>query len=299
MRVTTKQITNTFTTNLFRQSEALLRAQEQLATEKRINRPSDDPVGLGKVLDYRTSLSAIGQYQRNIAQAKTHIETSETILNTVDDLLVEAKGIASEHASGAGDAATLSLAANQVDTIRNQIFDLANSQSGQRYIFAGRTSDSPAFTMDGAGTVTYAGDSAAGSDTRYVIGQGVTVNVAANGEAIFNGSEDVFGLLEDLRDELGQADPDTDVIADIQARIQGVIDNVRAVRADNGAVFNRLETTEGHLKKLELNLNNLRGDQEDLNIAQAAVELQALETNYEVLLAVGAKIVQPSLIDFL
>ncbi len=297
MRVTSKQITNTFTANLFRQSEALYKVQEQLATGKKINRPSDDPVGLGKVLDYRTALSSIGQQQRNIDQAKTLIKTSETILDTVDDLLVEAREIAAEQASGAGDASTLNLAANQVDTVRNQLFDLANSQLNGSYIFAGRKSGSPAFTMNGSGVVSYAGDN---TNKTYTVSNGVTVEVAADGDEIFNGSgEDVFDLLADLSTELRSADPDTDVIAEIQTKIQDVIDNLRAVRAENGATFNRLETTGTHLEKLELNLENLRGDEEDLDKTQAALEFNALETNYQVMLEVGAKIIQPSLIDFL
>ena len=299
MRVTTKQMNDNFTANLFRQTEQLYRAQERLATQKQINRPSDDPVGMGKVLDYRSSLSAIAQFQRNIEQATTHLSTSETILGTVDELLVDAKAIASEQASGAGDPATLQLAADQVDAIRDQLFDLGNSKLGDRYIFAGRDSGSPAFTRDAAGTVTYAGDNSASSDTRYLVGEGVTVGVEANGETIFNGSEDVFALLQDLSDELRQASPDADAIGDIQARLQGVIDQVQAVRADNGSVNQRLEATQGQLERFELNLDNLRGREEDLDVVQAAIELKALQTSYEVSLATAARIIQPSLVDFL
>ena len=299
MRVTTKQMNDTFTANLFRQTEQLYRAQERLATQKQINRPSDDPVGMGKVLDYRTSLSAIAQYRRNIEQAKTHLSTSETILGTVDELLVDAKGIAAEQASGAGDPATLKLAANQVDAIRDQLFDLGNSKLGDRYIFAGRSSGSPAFVRDAADTITYAGDTSASSDMRYLVGDAVTVGVEANGATIFNGGEDVFALLEDLRNELLQTSPDADTIGDIQARLQGVIDQVRAVRADNGSVNQRLEATRGQLERFELNLDNLRGREEDIDVAQAAIELKALETSYEVSLATAARIIQPSLVDFL
>ena len=299
MRVTTKQMADGFAADLFRQTENLYRAQERLATQKKINRPSDDPVGIGKVLDYRTALSSIEQYQRNISQAMTHAETTETILDAVDDLLVQARETAAEHATGAGEFATLQLAAEEIDDIRDQIFGLANSKLGGRYLFAGRASDSPAFVADAGGTITYDGDLSAGGDARYIIGEGVTAAVAANGEEIFNGSEDVFVLLADLRDELQAADPDADVIGDLQSRLQGVIDKERAVRAGNATVYQRLEATAGQLDRLELNLDNLRGREEDVDMAQAAVALKALETIYEASLATAAKIMQPSLVDFL
>lgn len=299
MRVTHKQMADSFAANFFRQTEQLYRAQERLATQKRINRPSDDPVGMGKVLDYRAALRANEQYQRNIERARSHVETSEKILETVDDLLVEAKGIAGEQASGAGDAAMLQVAAQQVETIRGQLFDLGNSKIGDRFLFAGRNSGDPAFERDVAGVVSYVGDATADSDMRYLVGQGVTVGVEANGATVFNGSEDVFALLEDLGTELQQADPDADAIGDVMGRLQGVIDGVRAVRAGNGAVHQRLKATEGQLKRFALNLDNLRGREEDLDVAQAAVELQSLETSYQVSLATAARVIQPSLVDFL
>lgn len=299
MRVTNNQMADSFAANFFRQTEQLYRAQERLATQKRINRPSDDPVGMGKTLDYRAALSANGQYQRNIERARNHLETSEKILETVDKLLLEAKGIASEHASGAGDAATYQINADQIDAIRDQLFDLGNSKLGDRYLFAGRDSGDPAFEQDAAGVVTYAGDATAASDMRYLVGEGVAVGVEANGDRIFNGSDDVFSLLEDLRTELQQADPDEDVVGGIQNRLQGVIDGVRAVRAGNGAVYQRLEATQGQLERFALNLENLRGREEDLDVAQAAVELQSMENSYKVSLATAARVIQPTLVDFL
>lgn len=300
MRVTSKQMADNFTANLFRQSEQLLDAQERLASQRRINRPSDDPVGMGKVLDYRTSLSRIEQYRRNIDRAQSHVETSETVLNTVDELLVQAKEIASEHASGFGEGETWNLAAEQVAAIREQLFDLANSKNGDHYLFSGRDSLDPAFGLDGAtGAIGYEGDATAGSEARYIIGDGVTVGVEANGQTVFTGGGDAFSLLQDLSDALVQDPADTATIGSVQAQMQDCIDQVRAVRAGNGAVAERLKATGGQLDRLELNLDNLRGREEDLDVAQAAVELQLQETSYQVALATAARIIQPSLVDFL
>ena len=63
MRVTNNMMSSNITRHLMRQSEALYRVQEQISTQKRINRPSDDPVGMRKILDYRGKIATVDQYQ--------------------------------------------------------------------------------------------------------------------------------------------------------------------------------------------------------------------------------------------
>jgi len=61
MRVTNSMMSNTITRYLMRQSEALYNVQEQISTQKKINRPSDDPTGMRKVLDYRNKIATVDQ----------------------------------------------------------------------------------------------------------------------------------------------------------------------------------------------------------------------------------------------
>ena len=91
MRINNKMMTTTIKRNVFRQSEQLLRNQEILSSRKRINRPSDDPVGTVKVLDYRQSLASLQQYDRNIQKAQNRIEFMETVLEGAEALIVDAK----------------------------------------------------------------------------------------------------------------------------------------------------------------------------------------------------------------
>ena len=59
MRITNSMMSNNITRYLMRQSEALYKVQEQIATQRKINRPSDDPVGMRKVLDYRNKIATV------------------------------------------------------------------------------------------------------------------------------------------------------------------------------------------------------------------------------------------------
>ena len=147
MRVSNRQMVNIVKSDLFRNAEQLLKIEERVATRKLINRPSDDPIGMGKVLDYRKTISSIDQYNRNIGTAKSRIEFTDTLLEDLHDLLGQAKQIAVEH-SNELDPALRESAAQQVEGIYDQVFAIANTKYGDAYLFAGHDTDTIPFPRD-------------------------------------------------------------------------------------------------------------------------------------------------------
>ncbi|MBN1548835.1 MAG: flagellar hook-associated protein FlgL [Syntrophaceae bacterium] len=108
---------------------------EKLASQKRINRPSDDPVGMLKVLNGRQTLKAIEQYQSNIEQGTTWISVTETTLSSILDLFSTVQTAAGNY--GTETTASRSILASQVREIRDQIHSLANSTLEGNYLFSG------------------------------------------------------------------------------------------------------------------------------------------------------------------
>jgi flagellar hook-associated protein 3 FlgL len=108
---------------------------EKLASQKRINRPSDDPSGLMKVLDGRQTLATIEQYKSNIERGTTWISVTETTLTGIIDLLSNVQTAALNY--GTETASSKSILASQVRDMRDQIFALANSSLGGNYLFSG------------------------------------------------------------------------------------------------------------------------------------------------------------------
>lgn len=147
MRVTNKQLLNIVTRNVATSSEQLLKAQERVASMKRINRPSDDPIGMSKVLDYRKRIASIEQYTRNITSAEIQVETTVTSLEDVHELLNDAKDIAITQFS-ADDASGRETAAREVAGIYDRIRDIANTRLGGTYIFGGHDTDTLPFPKD-------------------------------------------------------------------------------------------------------------------------------------------------------
>ncbi|UCG07302.1 MAG: flagellar hook-associated protein FlgL, partial [Desulfobacterales bacterium] len=146
MRVTHNMMSNSLVLQLQRQTEQLYNVQTKIATQKRLTKPSDDPVGMGQVLDYRSQLAAIDQYQNNIKQSKTRVESNDLTLELMNELIGLARGLAQEYSDPAMTPAEKQLAAQEVNDIYNQIVELANTRFGGDYIFSGHQTDTPPFS---------------------------------------------------------------------------------------------------------------------------------------------------------
>lgn len=300
MRVTQTQMSETVARYLFKQGQALSEKQEIVASGKKVNRPSDDPTGMGRILDYRKTISALEQYKRNITQARVRVETSETVLDGVSEWVEKAISVARDNTPGTGDTASWQSAATDVDNIRTQVLSLANTQIGGIFIFGGRQTDSPPFVFDSVtDQISYTGDNSANADMRIAIGESAEITIKANGEEIFNGAQDVFAALKDLKDELNQPVPDPTVIKGIQGRLEAAAQQIENIRGLGSTTYQRLEVTESQVDQFIMNYESLQADTENADMAQAILEMQSQETAYQTSLGVAAQTIQKTLLDYL
>jgi flagellar hook-associated protein 3 FlgL len=126
-----------------RQSEGLYKVQEQIATQRKINRSSDDPAGMRKILDYRSQIATVEQYFTNIERGTTRLELTEITLDAIDDFIGVTREISQQQAGGTPQ--DRAFAADQVRDLYDQIVQLANSKSGKNYMFSGHKTDTPAY----------------------------------------------------------------------------------------------------------------------------------------------------------
>jgi flagellar hook-associated protein 3 FlgL len=186
MRVTNRLMADTVLNSLYKNTQQLLKLQEMVSSEKRINRPSDDPIGMGKILDYRKVLSSIDQYNTNIARGKTQIELTESCLEAIDDLVLEARRIAVEQS--AGELENRPTAAQEVKNIYDQILQLANTRLGGTYILSGHQTDTAPFSRDADYNATYHGDD---GDIRIIVGDNLDIKINVTGEDALSSGVDV------------------------------------------------------------------------------------------------------------
>lgn len=106
---------------------------------------------------------------------------------------------------------------------------------------------------------------------------------------IFNALQELYG---ELVDDTG--DPDIPL-----QDLDNSLDNVLRKISELGGKQNRVELARERMLDLQLNLTRILSEEQDLDYAEAIMELKMEEFAYRTALAVGARIIQPSLVDFL
>ena len=303
MRVTNNTIIHSIVRYLTRQNEAIFDRQNIIASGKKINKPSDDPLGMGRVLDYRQTIASIEQYQTNIQSGKTRLGVIEANLDLVDDLMEVVGAIAQTEIGGTTESRQL--AAENLKNLYDQILDQANSKLSDNYLFSGYQTKTAPFSRDDTQattfdqfTVTYNGDA---GDMQFIAADNTTITVEADGRAIFqnaaSGGINIFDAMRDLIVGL-----ENDDIAAISTQ-SGLFDQgrtqIRDIRSANAPILYQLKTAEKHWELYKPRIADLLGEEEGADIAKAVVELQSLELAYQSTLATAARIIQPGLINFL
>lgn len=136
------------------QSGQLLRIQEQMSSGKKINRPSDDPIGQAAIIRNNQTLSEVDQFLRNITQADTSLSFGESALQSVGDQLLRARELATQAANATYTAADRVNIAKEVKELYDQMVGVANASQGGRYVFAGDQTGAAPFVRQGNTTGT-------------------------------------------------------------------------------------------------------------------------------------------------
>jgi len=141
MRVTTKMFYDRFLVDMQSNLDALYRANEQLSSGKRVNRPSDDPAAMTRIVGYKATLSTIGEYNRAIDSAKSFLNSTDSSFVNLGDMLSRAHELALSGASGSVDAASKKMVAKEVAGLIESVRGIANTKVGDRYLFSGYTTN--------------------------------------------------------------------------------------------------------------------------------------------------------------
>lgn len=157
MRVADKMNHAQVVGNLQKNRSELSKFQNQAALQKRITKPSDDPLGAARILETRTEMQGFKQFEKNIVSAKSFVEFSETSLGEIGELLIRVRELAVQQASdGASGPETRKMVAMEMDQIFGQLVNVGNRKMGDRYLFGGYKTTKAPFDMQG----NYYGDDA-------------------------------------------------------------------------------------------------------------------------------------------
>jgi len=183
MRISTAQIYQRGVSGIADQQSTLSRTQQQIASGKRIQTPSDDPVGAAQALALTQAKDRVGQFGANIDAAKDALALNDSVLSQVTEVLQSLHTLTIQGGNNAlNDTDRASLAADAAGRLQ-ELLGLANSQDGNgSYLFSGFASNTQPFVTAPSGTIVYNGDQGV---RQLDVAPGRSVPIAYNGSLSF------------------------------------------------------------------------------------------------------------------
>ncbi|WP_214627317.1 flagellar hook-associated protein FlgL [Paenibacillus agaridevorans] len=298
LRVTQSMMHLQLSRNLNRNMTQMEQLQQQTATGRKINKASDDPVGITYSLRYRSELSATEQYQKNVDAALSWLDFNDTVLSQAGDVLKRVKDLSIQASNGTNSQVALDSVKNEIIQLKNQLVDIANSKINGKYIFNGENYDQAPYSK----TNPKASETDNGT-IQYAVGFNMTLDINQPGEKVFGiadpagTTDNVFSVLDRIITGLESGLHDS-----IDAEFSNIdisINRILNIRSEFGARTNRVELIQNRLGDLNINLTSMQSKTEDADFEKLLIGAQINENIYQASLSVGAKIVSKSLVDFL
>lgn len=292
MRVTNNMMTQNLLRNLETAQGKMDQLQNQLSSGHRINRPSDDPVGIQNAMRLKNNIASVEQWKNNAAEAVDYMSTTDSTLGDMTSMLQRARELTVQGANGTLAPMDRSVIADEVDQISAQLKMMANTKIGSKYIFSGTATDKELIPSDGSAS------QANGLPVNFEVGNNSPIDISVSGQNLFGGS--VSGILASLKNlstdlRSGNSAGINNALGNIDANI----DNVLTLRAGLGARTNRMTALQEQLDYTSANLTQSLSGIEDADMAKTITDFTNSQNVYKAALSVGAKIIQPSLVDFM
>lgn len=339
MRVSDKMTFNQSVHNMNKNRGDLLVYQNQAATQKRINKPSDDALGAARILEAKTEIAGFDQFKKNILSAKEFVEVSEQSLGQVSDLLIRAKELAIDQADDAGNGPeTRRIVAAEIKQIYEQLVNVGNRRHGDRFLFGGYKSTQAPFDMSGQyfgddseievqidkssfmamnipGSVVFLGrtlhqevppEAVLKDDKTEVEVRGpASVESSLSQQTLVSKEQGSWGkrstnIFDTIRDlEIGLNANDKRAVQQSLDEIEDAFNQINMARGELGSRISSLNTGLETLQKLNIDSRTTQSEIEDVDMYDLVNNLSRTQNQLEASLTTSGKMLQTSLLDFL
>ncbi|GAB3300344.1 flagellar hook-associated protein FlgL [Geodermatophilus aquaeductus] len=297
MRITQKAISQTALQGLNRNLTELGKLQEQLTSGKVVSRPSDSPTAVNRSMQIRKDQAATAQHARNISDAQSWMETTDTALTSmvaqvrrVRDLTVQAAN------DGAMTTEARTAISAEVAALRDSLLGLANENVDGRPVFGGATSGTKAYEADGTWVGVGSADGTGVVPIKRRISNDEQVRIDTTGpEAFGPPGSDLFTVVGKIAADVGAGVSVQDDLTDLDAAIDRLLTAASTVGARAARVDNAAQVNTDRSLALKKQLTNV----EDVDLPKTIMQLQFQQTGYQAALQATAQVIQPSLADFL
>ena len=305
-RVTNNMLVNDLRRNMNTNMYQLEKYNRQLATTRKLNKPSDNPAGLIKSLSLRTDITESEQYLRNIGEVINYMETTDSALNDIGSVLHRVRELTVKAANSTNDQTARDAIADEIKELTDQLKIVTNTTYGSKYIFGGSNVTEKPYQED-AGNLVWVGND---EGLEVEISTGIKFQYNVTNDSMRNFFIDIdntdpaspvdkgiFAVLDKLEQDIRSGDlPEVDAAL---GKLDEKMTDLLTAHSTIGAKVNRLELQQNRLEGTRISFTDLLSQNEDADMAEVIMNLKMQENVYRSSLAAGARIIQPTLIDFL
>lgn len=293
MRITQGMLSNNILRQIQASNEKIDVYQQQLASGKKITKPSQDPVVATMGISYRTAVTRIDQYQKNISQANMWMDNSDAALDQATQVMQRVRELTVEASNDSYTPDQRNNLGKEIDQLKQQMVTIANTKVNGKYLFNGNDTANPPVDP-----TTYQVTNN-NKPVSMEINEGTKVAINVDPTTVFNpqNKNSIFTDLNNLEQALGTGDGKT--IGGYLDKIDGHINDIIAARADLGARQNRIQMTSNRLDQQQTVATKVMSNNEDADFEKVYTELNTAEVVHKAALQVGARVMQPTLVDFL
>ena len=265
--------------------------QKRVATGRRVEQPSDDPVGSVHALALRGQLQQIDQYGRNVREARMFLQATEQAFADIGEILHRTRQIVTQGANDTNDANAREALIQEIRELKRRLLQIGNQRpDGERYLFSGQTVHTAPIDVVG-GVASYVGD-----------GNPLLVNIAADRVIAMNFSgariADLHNKLNDIETNLLSGDSAQLSMVDLND-IEQFQSEFHRYRGEVGVRMRELDNYERlHMSRRDQLSGNL-ATIEEIDLAEAISQLKQSELRYQASLQVFTRIQSVNLFDFL
>lgn len=301
-RVTQRSIALNSLTNLQNAQSRTAKLQEQMTSQSSLSKGSDDSVRAAAALRLNDQIAVNSEYSRNVSDAQAWMTTQEGALDNTVNALQKVRDLTVQAGNGSLNATGLKAIADQIREIKNTVLGDSNTQYQGRAVFAGTANETVAYGPRTTAGVTEAYHSA--DDQQAVlrtVSAGVPMQVNVNGDTVYGPTagmtDSLFAQLDTLADDIeaGKGGAGTVTVGTLDRRISLATGAMAKIGAKTNQLDQAEETNAAQLEYLQNQLEDVSG----IDVAKTYLEFNMQNVAYQAALQATAKVIQPTLLDFL
>jgi flagellar hook-associated protein 3 FlgL len=177
-------------------------AQDQVSSNKRVTKPSDDPTAAADFVRIFSEKNEADQFGKNLTFAESKRNLADTVLDSVEHKIEPARTLGQ---LSFGNTTTAAMYSTELDGLRDQIISASNTTHAGRFIFGGSVTTTAPYVKASNSSVSYHGNSEAVS---LQVTRTTALQTQIPGSEIFSGAVDIFQVMSNLSAAMQAGDKD-------------------------------------------------------------------------------------------